>query len=376
MGIPHLLSQINTKRRVHLSQFVGSSVVIDGSCFLFRSCLKAPEVIVLKHDINRIVTYVIDFVEKIHYYTKAPVFLVFDGSDLPIKYTVSDKRSDKKRKLTLYKELIKTDPVQAKKLLISSFILDATQMQQLSSRVSDNFKKNKWFFLINAPYEGDQQVAFLHNSGLADIVITQDSDLLVLEAKKVIYNYNQLDNEGNLVLKEDYPNINRSQMLQIAALAASNYIKDQIKTNIATSYSKLKEFNFNTILTASYLFTHQSRISSQYQNFQQYMKQIVGQICCYQYQIIYNPFTGQIENYCKVDENELRQIKEVLEPSFGPNFFGDSNISLDVVYGGNGNIQIRNKLQLLKGLPHNDSFRNFSMENDFGVQFEDFHSLE
>ena len=38
---------------------------------------------------------------------------------------------------------------------------------------------------IVAPYEADAQLAFLSKSGIADVVITEDSDLLVFGCKKV-----------------------------------------------------------------------------------------------------------------------------------------------------------------------------------------------
>ena len=39
---------------------------------------------------------------------------------------------------------------------------------------------------IVAPYEADAQLAFLSKSGIADLIITEDSDLLVFGSKKVL----------------------------------------------------------------------------------------------------------------------------------------------------------------------------------------------
>jgi len=38
-----------------------------------------------------------------------------------------------------------------------------------------------------APYEADAQLAYLSISGIADIVLTEDSDLLAFGAKRVLY---------------------------------------------------------------------------------------------------------------------------------------------------------------------------------------------
>lgn len=40
--------------------------------------------------------------------------------------------------------------------------------------------------IIVSPYESDAQLAFLVNEGLADVVVTEDSDLIVFGCEKVI----------------------------------------------------------------------------------------------------------------------------------------------------------------------------------------------
>ena len=52
---------------------------------------------------------------------------------------------------------------------------------------------------IVAPYEADAQLAFLAKSGLADFVITEDSDLTLFGCQKILF---KLDSAGNGVLYE------------------------------------------------------------------------------------------------------------------------------------------------------------------------------
>lgn len=40
-----------------------------------------------------------------------------------------------------------------------------------------------------APYEADAELAYLSRKGIADIILTEDSDLLAYGAKKVLYKY-------------------------------------------------------------------------------------------------------------------------------------------------------------------------------------------
>jgi exonuclease-1 len=47
---------------------------------------------------------------------------------------------------------------------------------------------------IVAPYEADAQLAYMYFRGLADVVITEDSDLLAFGVKKCFY---KMDNNGD-----------------------------------------------------------------------------------------------------------------------------------------------------------------------------------
>jgi exonuclease-1 len=40
---------------------------------------------------------------------------------------------------------------------------------------------------IVAPYEADAQLAYLSRNGIVDVLITEDSDLLVFGAKRILY---------------------------------------------------------------------------------------------------------------------------------------------------------------------------------------------
>lgn len=47
---------------------------------------------------------------------------------------------------------------------------------------------------IVAPYEADAQLAYLEKEGIVDLVITEDSDLLVFGCKRVLF---KMDDAGN-----------------------------------------------------------------------------------------------------------------------------------------------------------------------------------
>ena len=41
--------------------------------------------------------------------------------------------------------------------------------------------------ILTAPYEADAQLAYLSKQGMVDLVITEDSDLLLFGARKIIF---------------------------------------------------------------------------------------------------------------------------------------------------------------------------------------------
>lgn len=47
--------------------------------------------------------------------------------------------------------------------------------------------KKKGIQYVVAPYEADAQLAYLSREGIADVIITEDSDLMAFGAKKMLY---------------------------------------------------------------------------------------------------------------------------------------------------------------------------------------------
>lgn len=62
---------------------------------------------------------------------------------------------------------------------------------------------------IVAPYEADAQLAYLAKEGLVNVVITEDSDLLVFGASKVLYKMDEFGN-GKLIEMKDLGRANKN----------------------------------------------------------------------------------------------------------------------------------------------------------------------
>ena len=59
---------------------------------------------------------------------------------------------------------------------------------EIAYRLIEVLKKRGIQFIV-APYEADAELAYLSRSGIADVIITEDSDLLAYGAKKILYKY-------------------------------------------------------------------------------------------------------------------------------------------------------------------------------------------
>ena len=60
-----------------------------------------------------------------------------------------------------------------------------------------------------APYEADAQLAYLSKEDIVDVIITEDSDLLVFGAKRVLYKMDESGN-GKLIELKDLVKANKS----------------------------------------------------------------------------------------------------------------------------------------------------------------------
>ncbi|XP_046743325.1 exonuclease 1 isoform X2 [Diprion similis] len=122
--------------------------------------------------------------------------LVFDGCHLPAKKDTESKRRelrDKNRKKAA--ELIRLGQVADGKNLLRRSIDISHEMA--SNLIKACHERN--IDCIVAPYEADSQLAYLNISGIADVIITEDSDLTLFGCKKIFF---KMDVTGNGVLVE------------------------------------------------------------------------------------------------------------------------------------------------------------------------------
>ncbi|XP_025193704.1 exonuclease 1 isoform X2 [Melanaphis sacchari] len=198
MGIQGLIPLLEKSwRTVNVSEFSGCTVAIDAYCWLHKGVYTCAEKLARGEDCQAYVYYCMRFVSMLLDQNIKPI-LVFDGQHLPAKADTEAKRRklrEQNRKKAA--ELMRLDKgKEASSLLRRS--IDVTHKMALNL-----IKRCREINVdcIVAPYEADSQLAYLNLSGIAHIVITEDSDLLLFGCKRVLFKMD-LNGAGILIEQE------------------------------------------------------------------------------------------------------------------------------------------------------------------------------
>lgn len=173
-------------------------------------------------------------------------YLVFDGDNLPSKSgTESDrkKRRDESKKLGL--ELYRKGRMaEAQQELQKAIDVTPYMARQLIEEL-----KNMKIQYVVAPYEADAQLAYLERQGIINGIISEDSDLLVFGAKRLI---SKLDQHGDCI------EINRSDFTacrdisligwtdadfrRMCILSGCDYLPSIPKMGLKTAYRNIRRY--------------------------------------------------------------------------------------------------------------------------------------
>ena len=72
-----------------------------------------------------------------------------------------------------------------------------------------------------APYEADAQLAYMYKLGRAQVVITEDSDLLIFGVKRVMF---KMDKQGNGI------EVDMSRLAEVEELKFDRFTEDMLLT--------------------------------------------------------------------------------------------------------------------------------------------------
>ncbi|XP_014242809.1 exonuclease 1 isoform X1 [Cimex lectularius] len=201
MGIQGLLPFLKPATRpVHVKEFSGCTVAIDSYCWLHKGAFSCAEKLARGESTDQYVVYCMKFIKMLQSHDITPI-LVFDGRHLPAK-AETEKTRRQRREMNRRKaaELLRQDRANEARSLIQRCVDVTPEM------ASNLIKKCRSVGVdcIVAPYEADAQLAFLSLNGIAHVVITEDSDLIIFGCKRVIFKMDLVGN-GLLVEQEKIP---------------------------------------------------------------------------------------------------------------------------------------------------------------------------
>lgn len=194
MGISGLLPFLKkSSEPCHVRNLAHSTVAIDVYCWLHKGAFGCAQKLVQGQPTNGYILYVMKYLDLLLHHHIKPI-LVFDGRNLPSKSSTEKKRRENRTK---YKKM-------AKEHLREGRLREATECFQRCVDITPEMAREtiqacreRNIDCIVAPYEADAQLAFLNISGLAQYVITEDSDLTLFGCDKILF---KLDIMGNGVL--------------------------------------------------------------------------------------------------------------------------------------------------------------------------------
>ncbi|XP_003706025.3 exonuclease tos [Megachile rotundata] len=194
MGITGLLPFLEKcSQRKNINEFAGGTVAIDSYCWLHKGVFSCADKLSMGQQTNAYIHYSMKHIHMLLAHKIKPI-LVFDGRYLPAKAQTEAKRREARennRRKAI--ELIKMGQhAEGRNLLRRS--IDVTHEMALEL-IKECHKMN--IDCIVAPYEADAQLAYLNISGIADVIITEDSDLILFGCKKVFF---KMDVNGSGIL--------------------------------------------------------------------------------------------------------------------------------------------------------------------------------
>ncbi|GMS87238.1 hypothetical protein PENTCL1PPCAC_9413, partial [Pristionchus entomophagus] len=159
---------------------------IDVSCLLHRGLFGCMEDRAVGKDNRAYIYYVKKYVDAL-IALNCHVIMVFDGRPLPAKKDTNAERSAKRKENMRQGEILLS---QGRVEEAGSLFRQSTSItREVVETTIQHFRKSNLVDIIVAPYESDAQLAFLTREKLADVVVTEDSDLIAFGCEKIIFKW-------------------------------------------------------------------------------------------------------------------------------------------------------------------------------------------
>ncbi|BCR87853.1 putative exonuclease [Aspergillus chevalieri] len=270
-GLHGLLKSI--QKPCHLKKFSGQTLGVDAYGWLHRGTVACAVDLVLDKPTTKHIDFVLNRVRMLLYFGVTP-YLVFDGDDLPSKSgTESDRHQRRQQSKALGLEL------QRKGRMAEAYqefqkAVDVTPY--MARQLIEELKKMNVQYVV-APYEADAQLVYLERHGMIDGIISEDSDLLVFGAKRLL---SKLDQHGDCIEinRADFTACREVSLIgwtdadfrRMCILSGCDYLPNIARLGLKTAYRCIRKYKNVEKALRMLQFEGQYRVPADYlDNFKQ-----------------------------------------------------------------------------------------------------------
>ncbi|KAL1867555.1 hypothetical protein VTK73DRAFT_4079 [Phialemonium thermophilum] len=245
MGIQGLLPLLKSIHRpIELKKYAGETFGVDAYGWLHRGAISCAVELAQGIPTRKYVDFAMHRVRMVKHFGVTP-YMVFDGDFLPSKANTEAARAERReasRKAGL--ELLKAGkPSQAYIELQKA--IDVTP--EMARSLIEELKKASIPYVV-APYEADAQLVYLERRGIISGIISEDSDLLVFGAKRLL---TKLDPHGQCVEinRRDFCAVREisltgwsdAEFRHMAILSGCDYLESINNMGLKTAYRMIRK---------------------------------------------------------------------------------------------------------------------------------------
>ncbi|EEQ35530.1 Rad2 nuclease [Microsporum canis] len=189
-GLHGLLKSI--QKPCNVKKFAGQTLGVDAYGWLHRGTAACAYEIALGRPTTKYVDFTIGRLRMLQHYGITP-YIVFDGGMLPSKEAIEASRAARREESRKLGEEHMRRGRTAEAYQEFQKAVDVTPY--MARVLIEELKKHKIKYLV-APYEADPQLVYLEKQGIINGIISEDSDMLVFGAKRLL---SKLDKNGDCI---------------------------------------------------------------------------------------------------------------------------------------------------------------------------------
>ncbi|KAJ3502406.1 hypothetical protein NLJ89_g8902 [Agrocybe chaxingu] len=209
MGISGLLPALKSIQVAqHLSEFKGKTIAVDAYVWLHKGLYSCATELATGKKTHKYVDYGMHRVRLLKHHGIEP-YIVFDGGPLPAKKGTETERKQKRDENLARGNALAAQGKHSQAREYYTKCVDVTP--QMAFQFIKALRAESVQYVV-APYEADAQLAYLERVGLADAILTEDSDLLVFGCKHVLYKLDVVASTVVSISRADFGSVSASSV--------------------------------------------------------------------------------------------------------------------------------------------------------------------